>query len=81
MNTQSNLSNEQQPAFYSYLTVSQFCDKNKAFKVGGIRSLIFNERKNGLAKSGAVVRMGGKVLINEHKFFKWIEAQNNNGAK
>jgi hypothetical protein len=59
-----------------YLTVNQFCEKHPAFRVGGIRALIFNEHKNGLAKSGAIVRLGGKVLINETKFFAWIEAQN-----
>ena len=64
----------------TYLTVKQFVEANKAFRVGGIRSLIFNEHKNGLAKSGAVVRMGGKVLINEAKFFAWIEAQNQKAA-
>lgn len=60
-----------------YSTVKQFVGAHKAFTYGGIRSLIFNERKNGLAKSGAIVRLGGKVLINEVKFFAWIESQNN----
>jgi hypothetical protein len=81
MNTQRNLSTEQHAAFYSYLTVNQFCDKHRAFRVGGIRSLIFNEKTNGLVKFGAVVRLGGKVLINESKFFAWVEAQNNGGVK
>jgi hypothetical protein len=45
-----NPSIEQQAAVYSYLTVCQFCDKHKAFKVGGVRSQIFNEDKNGLKK-------------------------------
>lgn len=62
-----------QPYIYSYLTVEQFCKKHQAFKVGGMRFQIFNEDKNGLAKSGAVVRMGRKVLIDENKFFHWIE--------
>ena len=59
---------------WTYLTVNQFCEKNPAFKVGGIRSLIFNESQNGLAKSGAIVRMGRKVLIRPDKFFEWLEA-------
>jgi hypothetical protein len=63
-------------AAQTYLTVKQFVEVNKAFTYGGMRSLIFNERKNGLAKSGGIVRLGGKVLINEVKFFGWIEAQN-----
>jgi hypothetical protein len=60
-----------------YFTVRQFCTKHRAFREGGIRSLIFNEKKNGLARSGAVVRLGGKVLIHESRFFAWIEG----GAK
>ncbi|MDD4914831.1 MAG: hypothetical protein PHW13_07315 [Methylococcales bacterium] len=62
-------------------TVNQFTDKHQAFTNGGVRSLIFNERKNGLAKSGAIVRIGRKVLIDEIKFFAWVEAQNQGGAK
>lgn len=72
-----NTSTEQQQAFnYAYLTVNQFCDKHKAFKIGGVRSQIFNEDKNGLKKSGAIIRNGRKVLINEPKYFAWVEAQN-----
>ncbi|MGZ8136629.1 MAG: hypothetical protein ACXW1W_06300 [Methylococcaceae bacterium] len=59
-----------------YLTVTQFCETHKAFKPGGLRSLIFNEKSNGLAESGAIVRIGRKVLINKVKFFAWVEAKN-----
>jgi hypothetical protein len=69
-----------QQATVIYLTVSQLCEKHKAFTTGGIRALIFNENSNGLKKSGAVRRLGRKVLIDESKFFDWIEAQNQ-GAK
>ena len=58
------------------LTVNQFTEKQPAFTAGGLRSLIFNEHQNGLAKSGAVIRIGRKVLIDETKFFSWIESQN-----
>ncbi len=58
------------------LTVNQFVEKYRAFKIGGVRSYIFNEEKNGLAASGAVVRVGRKILINESKFFDWVESQN-----
>jgi len=57
-------------------TVKQFTAKQPAFTIGGLRSLIFNEHSNGLAKSGAIVRIGRKVLIDETKFFAWIEFQN-----
>lgn len=64
-----------------YSTVNQFTDKHTAFTKGGIRALIFNENSNGLAKSGAVVRIGRKVLIDETKFFSWVASQNQGGAK
>lgn len=59
----------------NYLTVSQFVNQHLAFNTGGLRSLIWNEHQNGLAESGAIVRIGRKVLINQQKFFAWIESQ------
>ena len=59
-----------------YLTVNQFTAKHTAFNIGGMRSLIFNEHQNGLAKSGAIVRIGRKVLVREDLFFSWVESQN-----
>jgi len=58
-----------------YYTVRQFSDNHTAFTKGGLRALIFNEKSNGLADSGAIVRVGRKVLIDEEKFFSWIESQ------
>lgn len=63
------------------LTVNQFTEKHQAFTKGGLRALIFNENTNGIAKAGAVVRIGRKVLIDESKFFAWVESQNQGGAK
>ena len=60
---------------WTFLTVQQLIEKHPAFTNGGMRSLIFYENTNGLAASGAVLRIGRKVLINETKFFAWIEAQ------
>ena len=57
------------------LTVNQFTEQHPAFTTGGLRALIFNEHTNGLAKSGAIVRIGRKVLIDEVKFFRWVEEQ------
>ena len=56
----------------TYLTVNQFNQKHPAFPKGGLRALIFNEHSNGLAKSGAIIRIGRKVLINETLFFAWV---------
>jgi hypothetical protein len=59
-----------------YLTVNQFRANHQAFTLGCLRALIFNEHSNGLAQSGAIVRIGRKVLIDEAKFFEWVQAQN-----
>ena len=66
---------------WTYLTVQQFTNKHTAFNTGGMRSLIFNEHQNGLAKAGAIVRIGRKILIDEAKFFAWVESQNKAVAK
>lgn len=57
----------------SFLTVKQFPQKHPAFKESGLRSWIFNEETNGLKQSGAIVRVGRKVVINEALFFAWIQ--------
>lgn len=61
---------------WAYFTVQQFIQKHPAFTNGGLRSLIFNENSNGLAASGAIVRLGRKILIDQNKFFDWIKSQN-----
>ena len=63
------------PTAWAYLTVQQFTAKHTAFNIGGLRSLIFNEYQNGLAESGAIVRIGRKVLIDENKFFAFVQSQ------
>lgn len=68
--------NEAVQAAWTYLTVNQFIEKHPAFTTGGLRALIFNENTNGLSNSGAIVRIGRKVLIDEIKFFAWVESQN-----
>jgi hypothetical protein len=57
-------------------TVNQFVEKHPWLTKGGIRSYIFLQDTNGLAASGAIIRIGRKILIEEDKFFKWIETQN-----
>lgn len=58
----------------NYLTPKQFSKKHQAFPVGGLRGLIFNENINGLSDTGAIVRVGRKVLIDEEKFFDWVKS-------
>jgi hypothetical protein len=77
MNTQKT---EAVQIAWAYLSVKQFTEKHPAFTTGGLRSLIFNEHINGLAKSGVIVRIGRKVLIDEAKFFAWVAVQNKGGV-
>lgn len=51
---------------------TRFSKKYADFPIGGLRYLIFHERENDLAKSGAIIRIGRKVLIDEAKFFDWV---------
>jgi hypothetical protein len=72
------------------LTVRQFSQRNPAFTESALRNLIFkaDERPgancsisgNGLLEAGALIRIGRKVLIDEAKFFGWIDAQQKRGA-
>ena len=62
-----------QQASPALLTVSQFCTKHVFITQGGLRFQIFNADNNGLASFGAIVRMGRKVLIDESRYFEWVE--------
>lgn len=44
---------------------------------GGLRWEIFNKDKNGLSKSGAILKRGRKVLIDRDRYFDWLYTQNN----
>lgn len=56
----------------SLSTVNQFCEKHPAFTHGGLRDRIFHAESNGLKKSGAILRNGRRVLIDEERFFNWL---------
>lgn len=66
-------------------TVEQFSEDNPAFSQASLRNLIFkaNPRHtskgliagNGLIECGAIKRIGRKVLIDESKFYQWIDLQ------
>lgn len=68
-----------------YFTVAQFAARNRVFTEPALRNLVFraDDRKstrgtipgNGLIESGAVLRLGRKVLLHEARFFAWLEAQ------
>jgi hypothetical protein len=62
------------PSPHRLRTVRQFCQDHPAFTAGGIRWLLFHRQTNGL--TCAVVKIGRRVLIDEEKFFAWVDRQN-----
>jgi hypothetical protein len=56
-------------------TVRQFAEEHDGFREPSLRWLIFKAKENGLERAGAIVRVGRKVLIDEDRFFAWIDAQ------
>lgn len=75
-----------QPTDHVLLSIRQFSEKHPAFTLAGLRHLIFlsEERQcskgklpgNGLKESGAILRCGRKVMIDETRFFAWLDQQN-----
>jgi hypothetical protein len=64
------------------LTVAQLSERNPAFTPAALRNIIFKAearqsscgeiRGNGLAETGAIIRLGRRVLIDESKFLAWV---------
>ena len=67
------------PAPRVLLTVRQFAEKHPAFTLGGLRWTIFHAQSNGLAQSGALLKCGGKVRLDEARLFNWIDTSNGVG--
>ncbi|MBT6981563.1 MAG: hypothetical protein HOA05_04910 [Candidatus Marinimicrobia bacterium] len=59
----------------SLLNVNQFTERHPAFTFGALRWMIFNAQSNDLQKSGALIRLGKRVLFDEEKFFQWVDGQ------
>ena len=67
------------------LTVRQFSERNPAFTEASLRNLIFKAQSrqsskgvipgNGLVECGAIIRISRKILVNEKRFFEWINKQ------
>lgn len=62
-------------AVRSLFTINQFAKRHSFLSPAAIRFQIFNREKNNLHRSGAMVRLGKKILIDEEKYFDWIDAQ------
>lgn len=73
-NTATETTEALQPARL-YSSVQQFSERHPVFSVASLRALIFNANTNGLNESTAIVRVGRKILINEDKFFGWLETK------
>jgi hypothetical protein len=56
-----------------FIPVSEWEKHHPWPKVGGLRWLIFNEKKNGF--SSVVRRCGRRVLIDEAAFLEWMRGQ------
>lgn len=66
-------------------TVEQFSSDNPAFSQASLRNLIFKAQArhsskglvkgNGLIEAGVLKRLGRKVLIDEIKFYQWVDLQ------
>ena len=74
------------PADRTLLSVRQFSERHPVFTPPGLRHLIHcsEERErskgklpgNGLKESGAILRCGRKVMIDEARFFEWLDQRN-----
>ena len=68
------------------LNVKQFCERHPGFTQAGIRNLIHcsNERVrskgllpgNGLKEAGAFLKCGRRIVIDEGRFFAWLDRRN-----
>jgi len=61
-------------------TVAQFADATP-FTEHQLRWWIFQAENNGLAKSGAIVRISRRVYIDTAQFDAWIASQNPSSAE
>ena len=60
-------------------TIRQFADCHPAFTEAAIRDLIFRSRPNDKFEPNgldiAIMRRGRRILIDEAKFFTWLDEQ------
>lgn len=60
--------------FPSLLTVAEVAARTR-IPEGGWRWLLFHRESNGLSASGAVVRVGRKILLDENRVRGWLAAR------
>jgi hypothetical protein len=57
------------------LSVSQLAKKHPGITEGAVRWDLFNRSKNGLADSGAIIRRGRRVLLDEPRYLEWLRSR------
>lgn len=62
-----------------YIPITAWNEKHDWPPIGGLRHLVFHSESNGFNK--VIRRVGRRVLIDEHAFFQWVEAQNSKEVK
>lgn len=60
-------------------TVHQTVQRRPFLSEKGLRQLIFRATENGLDESGAVRRLGRRVLIDLEAFDRWVEESSGAG--
>lgn len=54
------------------LKVSQVIERNPGLSEGGVRWDLFHRDQNGLAATGAVIRRGRHLLLDEDRYLAWM---------
>ena len=49
-------------------------ESHGVFTVPALNWLLFNAKRNGLAESGAIIKLGRRVLIDAERFYAWVES-------
>jgi len=62
------------------LTVEQMAARHPALTPGGLRWMLFHREANGLARSGAIIRRGRRLYLDEGRFLGWFVAQGRRGS-
>lgn len=57
----------------TFASIKQMSELEPVFTEASLRHHIFHADKNGLNASGAISRIGKKVVIHVEKFMAWVE--------
>lgn len=73
-------------------TLPKFAERNSGFiTLAAITNQVFKAKArqstkgeipgNGMEEAGAIVRLAGRVLIDEDAYFRWVDSQQERGQK